>query len=982
MLIACCWGRSSEDRVTRAGARAPWGAWLLALLVASSGGARGSEENAVLEVPGEAEVAAAGGILMEEEGLPTAADTAVATTSRYHNTGRALSHQSLSRGRRVGTLLLLASVLAVYGAARWAQAGRLASEASAAAAARSQALQGIMAQYEAQSSLKDQLSKQLAEGRAGTSQFRAEVETAAKQTEEKEKELIAELMQHAGQGVDAGALLKALSAEAETLESETEELRKKVQEFATPRAEGSMLAQAQEEQAELDVKRRELLVKKSFKVAAETRWKSKFKAGREELIVGIEKTVLELRAVEQRKLQTRAKIIENMKRALAASSDPEMKEALSQRLTALKVEVAERQAAGQRTGQFDAVEKQRQLEQLRLKVEKAREDEKALAVLFAKKQKAFLEAISPVEEEIKKLGRRPVCLGSRRKADELAVLNKRDELTCKNLVCEALEAHKRLESHRQSFAAAIQQDKMRALEEEIGNLEEEAAAPDTTEEEKALVRLRVNQLRQEISSLVPKAFADAAGAGKDMMFVLEMRDMIRYGSALHVVAALENQLGQDPGNKELESKVLRMHLVLQDARLAMMEDLEVALERLDQITFGREIYGLYHEGLDDWTLMANEQGRLVRLLASCRERRDVTARRRTRLRKQLLVYQRGDPAEVASMDVSPKVILKLKTRLVSEGTLLKFYEMRMKRLQALLKDMHQRYEDKLHEARMLWEEAAQFYPSLDARRLALGGDSSSFNADMYSPASLIALEEYQEETERDHDLYNKLSEVEDQENVSDEDLLDIPEAPELSLHEIFSTETAFAVATFQETRDPQGDEDASADVDDGSDAGRKGYDEGIEQSSGPKRFSESGVQGAGSAAEIDGQAGDQVQQTGAGDAVAAGKESDKDGKEEKQEVRLTQKSKVGSVAEQGTRGAEEDGSQQREQKGKLETPADGASSDGTQARQPSAEEVEKEGDDSQSTGGPGATDEGPQPGSVVEKTDEGEGQREEDVKGD
>ncbi|KAL8432325.1 hypothetical protein ACSSS7_004692 [Eimeria intestinalis] len=767
--------------------RAVLGALVLALLVVLSESARGSEESSALQAPAEAEVAAADGVSMEEEPLHTAADTAVGTTTRHPNTLVGRPHQSRMMGRYAGALLLLASILAVYGVARWTQAGRVAADASAAAAARIQALQGTLAQYEARSQLAEQLSKQLAEKRAGTSQFQAEVETAAKQTEEKEKELIAELMQHASQGVDTGALVKALAEEAKTLEAEAEELRRQLQASARPAPEGTLLALAHEEQAALEAKRRELLQKKARKAAAEARWEGQFKSEREELWAMTAKNLHELRAVEQRKLQMRAKIIDNVKRALAATSDPNLKESLLQRLTALKLEVAERQTTGQKAGGTDAAEKQRQLEQLRLDVEKSREEEKRLADLLEKKQQAFLEKLAPLEEGIDKLGKKPVCLGRRRKHDDLAILNKRDERTCKGLVRETVEEHKRLEELTRLFAVSLQQLKVGKMENEIRELEEEAAEAGRTEEEKTFLQLRVKQLQEDIASLVPKTCAEAKGAEKDLMIMLEMRDVVRYNTALHAAAALQQQLEEDPQNKELQDKVLRLHVAYERARLSMMMDLDLALGIYNQKAHGPEVFGLFYErkGLD--ALKEREIKRLMDLSAECRERFELTAKRRVFLRKQLLLYRRKSLEERASQGITSSLILEAKMQLVTEASQLRYYAARRKTLERALEDVLEGgYEDKLAEAKEKWRESRQLYPSVSARRLALGGDKESFDSESFSQRNLAALEEYLSETEEDAEAEARLKDVPDDEGVSDEQLLGLSDTKELTLHEVFS----------------------------------------------------------------------------------------------------------------------------------------------------------------------------------------------------
>ncbi|KAL8448875.1 hypothetical protein Emed_003445 [Eimeria media] len=965
-------------------AKAVCGALLILLLLALSDGARASEDKAPVDLPGEAEVVAAEGAPVEEEPLHSVVDTAVETTPRHPTAAGATlgrTYQGLLRARRAGSLFLLACILAVYGAARWAQAGRLASEASAAAAARSQALQGTLAEYEAKTQLAEQLSKQLAEKRAGTSQFQAEVETAAKQTEEKEKELIAELLQHASQGVDTGSLMKALSEEAKILEDEAEEIRRRVQEFALPPAEGNkLLAQAREEQAELDAKRRQLMKKKEQKAAAETMWAEDLKWQREDLMNAIEKTTHELRVVEHRKLQMRVKIVDNMKRALAASPDPELKESLTQRLTALRLEVAERQAAGQKMDEMNAVERHRQLEQLRMDVEKAREEEKRLGELLDEKQKAFLDKLAPIEQGIEKLGKLPVCLGRRRKADEFAVLTKRDERMCSGLVCEAVEAHKRLEGAAESFAAALQQLKTGKLEAEVRALQEKAAEPDTTEEEKAFLQHRVKQLQEDIASLVPNATADAKAAEKDLMLTLEMRNVLHYSSALHIAAAMQQQLDADPENKDLQAKVLRTHVQYEQARLAMMRDLDLAMDIFHQKTYGREIYGLTYEKKSDEFLARREQERTVEALAECRERYDATARRRIRLRKKLLLYKEVDAEDLASRGITSSSVLNARMQLVSEAAQLKFYNERMKRLQGKLKTLHQQYADKLAEAKEQWREARQVFLSASARRLALGGDPASFESDSFSQRNLTALEDYQTESDEEVESDELLKDVDDDTRIADEDLLDLDEAPEFSLHQIFSADTTgdekevipadmsilktpevdeeprfspnFAQKFSDKLRALEGD-DLSSEED--SDHAEETDEESFDALFGPRRDSSSETENEEPPTE-------RQQEDAPGDVT----------EESTAAPPVAEPEHLPSAAEGVSAAEAESSSQQSQQQGDSATTNDGVSGGASAAKAPMAEEEDF--DDGQSSEGAGTTQEETQPGSVPAEATEGQGQ--------
>ncbi|KAL8430916.1 hypothetical protein Efla_007364 [Eimeria flavescens] len=750
---------------------------------------------------------------VEEDAFPATSrgnDVGAETTvdSRVDRLVAGSTARGFSGRSSVGALLLVSSLLAIYGATRWLQSGWAAVEARAVAGERHDQLKGTMSEYEARLKLSEQLSKQLAEKTAGTAQLQGEVDAAAKQVEEMEKLLVAELTSQVGEGADAGALLKILLAEATALEEETKVLRARLEAtgpFVETPAPGSKLEEVREVQKQVVQKRKELLEKKAFQTLLEAKWGEALRKDGKEVLAAIEETSKEVERLRQRKLQLRMESIEATKDAIAYGPSEQTKEALEAKVEELQNEVDAKRSANLdaetmlliQESQFQETEQL--VAELQAKVEAARAKEEKLVKSFQEKKQKFFEKMEPVNLKLRELGRDAACIGSVCKDRRNKVMDKTQDESCKELVGEAITAHGKLEGMRMSYATAIQEVQKQTYEEQIEAIQKQAADPEATELEKAFFERRVAQLKAKIDSGLKEILEEAEKCDKDMIFTLEAKALLRHGASLTLAAALREELKKNPGNKELETKLLRAQLLFEDARLAMLQDLDMAAELVAQSSFGRELHLLLVQKKTEQQIVSSEHALLSKDMAEALSRLDTSKRRRSLVRRGLLAYKAAE----GSNSIQPPALriepVDLKIQLMNENTLIKFYTVRIDRLQELLKDAQTRTWDKLAEAKALWEETAGIYEKKETRLAVLGADELALDARFTPKEDLESLEDFKEESGIDLDMERLLADVVDDPFVSDQDLLGVEEADDTPLRYLIAEgQNAIEPVTFRE----------------------------------------------------------------------------------------------------------------------------------------------------------------------------------------
>ncbi|CDJ61095.1 hypothetical protein, conserved [Eimeria maxima] len=718
-------------------------------------------------------------------------ETFIAHVSRVADSGRSRA--------RFTTILLICGVLAVYGATRWLNAEEVAASARAAAATRREELQESLSQYEEKIKESTLLTKELADRKAEAARKQAEVQAAALEAEKAETELMEQLTLQGKGGGDLLLLAQSMERESEALEEETRVLqgKLKVLQDTSPGSMSGLLKQAYEEQRRVALKKRSVLDKMAELALLESKWGDALKTEGGELLQQIEEASQELEGLKLKKLEIKREKLENAQLALSLESKQEAKMQLEQQVRQLKgqlqmredeQEEKEKEVADLQAGLEELKD---QLGELQNEIQLAKAKKSDLELDFARKRKAFLDALAPLESSIAAKGKDSSCLaGIRRDAGD-RVTRMKEQLACKALASEAVQQHKELEEYEKRLAEDHVAPERSKMKKELSEVDRYLRSPSLSANSRKVLELRKEFLEKSIREAADKALEEARGANQHLFLALEAKYIAEQQASLEVFKYFDNRIEEEPDDPVLMGQFLRAHRQFETKRLETLLLMDRAADIAREHAYGQEIKLLFKDNQKPSSGLAAERARLEGVLSETEARLRIAQRRRARARKGLLSLPRESSsryststAKGSDADVTGAPRFILKRRLQGEITLIAYYNEKIRRTHEAIEKLEVTYPDKIAAAKKAWAAIRQEYITTEARFEAAGASEEALKAVGASQASLEQMEDYVDEDGSELKADELLKDIVDDEQVSDEELLNIPDISSPSIIEL------------------------------------------------------------------------------------------------------------------------------------------------------------------------------------------------------
>lgn len=736
---------------------------------------------------------------------------------------RTTRQRQKSTRARVTTMLLICSILAVYGASRWLQAGEIAVEAQTAAAARREELQESLAEYEEKVKISADLAKQLADRKAQAAQLQFELQAAAREAEKAEKDLINELSKQATGGIDYSAILDALISEATAAEHEAEVLRLKLESLGYVEAfkpfdeDGdSKVQKAYEEQRQLATKKKELIEKLAHRASLEANWGDAIKAEGGDILEAIEQATKEIEELKQKKLQLKRETIEQAKHSILLEQKQDAKEELEIEVHLLKTQVdakiasnaAEEELLKQQQELQD--EKLKELEDLKAKIAEAKEERAKLAADFERLREELVKALSPVSDKVSAKAKDPECVSGICKGTANKLMQKRDQIHCEDLVCEAVKEHEKLEDLQKAFASVQADAQCEKTRQDISLLESQLTDESLPDTERTLIQQRIEYLKEQVETAAEKLMREAIGSESELFLLLEFRHLAQYRASRAIANVFDDMLEDNPSDSSLEAKYLVAQSEFEAKRLEMMNTLDTAAAIVREKNVSQEICRLFKEEKEPEQALEIETQVLKDQIKETERKLEISQKRYLRARK-VLVSRRNEGQTPAVL--SPIRTISWKARLISEDTMRKFYVQKLARLEKRLATLDIVYMDQLERAREVWREAQEDIANDLSRWYAVGVSRAALETPGAAEEKLEAVEDFIEEEEYEPDEERAVAGLKDDPNLTDAELILAPSIQPKTFAELIQEEGHGPVTDAAETESSADESDGDADID-------------------------------------------------------------------------------------------------------------------------------------------------------------------------